>query len=217
MGCIISVKRGAKLLEFVKDYDMCLSLLHSSVFFRYLLPLIPDKKMEVFLEILKYTFPALLMLLLTYLILSNFVDNEDKRRIYQLRKKNQKNALPIRLQAFERLSLFLERITPSSLLVRHSSANLTVKQYQQVLLKAIRDEFEYNLSQQIYVSDEAWRMVVTAKSATVSIINNIAGKLPDNLPGVELSKKVLEETMEMNQFPTRAAINFLKQEIQSDF
>ena len=173
--------------------------------------------MEVILEILKYTFPALLMLLLTYLILSNFVENEEKRRVYQLRKKNQKNALPVRLQAFERLSLFLERITPSSLLVRHSSANLTVKQYQQVLLKSIRDEFEYNLSQQIYVSDGAWRMVVTAKSATVSIINNIAGKLPDNLPGVELSKKVLEETMEMNQFPTRAAINFLKQEIQADF
>ena len=173
--------------------------------------------MEVFLEILKYTFPALLMLLLTYLILSNFVDNEEKRRMYSLRKANQKNALPVRLQAFERLSLFLERITPSSLLVRHSSANLNVKQYQQILLKAIRDEFEYNLSQQIYLTDEAWRMVVTAKSTTVSIINNIAGKLPDNLPAIELSKRILQETMNMNQFPTRAAINFLKQEIQSDF
>lgn len=175
------------------------------------------QRMEVFLEILKYTFPALLMLLLTYLILSNFVDNEEKRRMYSLRKANQKNALPVRLQAFERLSLFLERITPSSLLVRHSSANLNVKQYQQILLKAIRDEFEYNLSQQIYLTDEAWRMVVTAKSTTVSIINNIAGKLPDNLPAIELSKRILEETMNMNQFPTRAAINFLKQEIQSDF
>jgi len=172
--------------------------------------------MEVFLEILKYTFPALLMLLLTYLILSNFVDNEEKRRMYTLRKANQKNALPVRLQAFERLTLLLERITPSSLLVRHSSANLNVKQYQQILLKAIRDEFEYNLSQQIYLSDEAWRMVVAAKSTTVSIINNIAGKLPDNLPAIELSKRILEETMAMNQFPTRAAINFLKQEIQSD-
>ncbi len=173
--------------------------------------------MDVFLEILKYTFPALLMLLLTYLILSNFVDNEEKRRAYNLRKNSQKNALPLRLQAIERVTLFLERITPSSLLVRHSSANLTVKQYQSVLLKAIRDEFEYNLSQQIYVSEEAWRMVVTAKSATVSIINNIAAKLPQEAPGIELSKKVLEDTMDMNQFPTRTAINFLKKEIQSDF
>ena len=172
--------------------------------------------MEVFLEIIKYTFPALLMLLLTYLILSNFVDNEDKRRAYQLRKNNQKNALPVRLQAFERLSLFLERITPSSLLVRHSTANLTVKQYQGVLLKAIRDEFEYNLSQQIYISEEGWRMVVTAKSATVSIINNIAAKLDPKAPGFELSKKILEDTMDMQQFPTRTAINYLKKEIKND-
>jgi hypothetical protein len=174
-------------------------------------------QMDVFLEILKYTFPALLMLLLTYLILSNFVDNEEKRRAYSLRKNSQKNALPLRLQAIERITLFLERITPSSLLVRHSSVGLTVKQYQAILLKAIRDEFEYNLSQQVYVSEEAWRMVVTAKSATVSIINNIAAKLPADTAGLELSKKVLEDTMDMNQFPTRTAINYLKKEIQSDF
>jgi hypothetical protein len=130
--------------------------------------------MEVFLEILKYTFPALLMLLLTYLMLSNFLDNEENRRRYLLRKDVRKNALPYRLQAYERLSLFLERITPNSLLVRVPAKNLTAYEYQALLLKSIRDEFEHNLSQQIYISEEAWHMVVTAKSATVSIINKIA-------------------------------------------
>jgi hypothetical protein len=173
--------------------------------------------MEIFLEIIKYTFPALLMLLLTYLILSNFVENEEKRRSYELRKKNRKNAFPIRLQAFERLSLFLERITPSSLLVRVPSKNLNVKEYQSLLLKAIRDEFEYNLSQQIYVTEEAWRMVVMAKSATVSIINKYATSVDPKGPGVELSKKILEGTMDMNVFPTRSAINYLKHEIQREF
>ena len=173
--------------------------------------------MEVFLEILKFTFPALLMLLLTYLLLSSFVDNEEKRRNYELRKLNQKNALPMRLQSYERLSLFLERITPSSLLVRTSSKGLTVKEYQSVLLKTIRDEFEYNLSQQIYVSEEAWRLVVTAKSATVSIISKYASAVPADDPGVELSKKILESSMEMSTFPTRLAINYLKKEIQKEF
>ncbi len=172
--------------------------------------------MEIFLEILKYTFPALLMLLLTYLILSNFAENEEKRRNYELRKNNQKNAFPIRLQAFERLALFLERITPSSILVRIPAKNLNAKEYQTLLLKAIRDEFEYNLSQQIYVSEETWRMVVTAKSATVSIINKFASAVDPNAPGVELSKKILEGTMEMSIFPTRSAINYLKQEIQRE-
>jgi len=172
---------------------------------------------DVFLEILKYTFPALLMLLLTYLILTNFVENEENRRKYLLRKESQKSALPIRLQAFERLSMFLERITPSNLLVRVSSKGLNVRDYQALLLKTIREEFEYNISQQIYVSEEAWRMVVTAKSATVSIINNLAATLPPELPAVELSKKILEKTMEMNVFPTRSAIHYLKQEVHHEF
>jgi len=85
-----------------------------------------------------------------------------------------------------------------------------------LLLKAIRDEFEYNLSQQIYVTEEAWRMVVTAKSATVSIINKFASAVDPKAPAVELSKKILEGTMEMNVFPTRSAINYLKQEIQRE-
>lgn len=181
------------------------------------IPRIDFCDMEVFLEILKYTFPALLMLLLTYLILSNFVDNEENRRRFLIRKESQKNLMPVRLQAFERLALFLERITPSNLLVRVSSKGLSVKDYQAVLLITIRDEFEYNISQQIYVSEEAWRMVVTAKSATVSIINNIASTIDPSLPGVELSKKILEKTMEMNVFPTRSAISFLKQEVHRDF
>ncbi len=122
----------------------------------------------------------------------------------------------MRLQAFERLSLFLERITPSSLLVRIQSKDLNVQEYRILLLKAIREEFEYNLSQQIYVSEEAWRMVVTAKSATVSIVNNHAAKLDPKASGYELSKRILEGAMEMSIFPTRSAINFLKKEIQRD-
>lgn len=173
--------------------------------------------MEIFLEILKYTFPALLMLLLTYLMLSNFSESEQNRRAYQLRKETQKQALPVRMQAFERLVLFLERISPSSLMVRTPAKGLTVNEYQALLLKTIRTEFEYNLSQQIYVTEESWQMVVTAKSATVSIINKIASQIDPNAPGIELSKKVLEHTMEIGTFPTRNAIHFLKNEVSHNF
>lgn len=173
--------------------------------------------MEIFLEILKYTFPALLMLLLAYLMLSNFTENEENRRAYFIRKEAQKQALPIRMQAFERITLFLERITPNSLLVRTPAKGLTASEYQSLLLKAIRNEFEYNLSQQIYVSEEAWQMVVTAKSATVSIVNRVAAQLPSDATGVDLSKKILEHAMELGTFPTRNAIHFLKNEAYREF
>ena len=173
--------------------------------------------MEVFLEILKYTFPALLMLLLTYLMLSNFLDNEENRRIFLLKKEVRKSAMPIRLQAFERITLFLERITPNNMLIRIPANRLTCFEYQTLLLQTIRTEYEHNLSQQVYMSEEAWRMVVAAKSATVSIINKIAGELGPEATGLELSKRILEHTMEIGTFPTKNAIHFLKTEVKHEY
>jgi hypothetical protein len=173
--------------------------------------------MEILLEIIKFGLPAILMLILTYLMLSNFMENEERRRLYFLKKETQKSALPVRLQAYERISLFLERISPNSLMVRVPAKGLTVKEYQTLLLKTIRDEFEYNLSQQIYMSDEAWQLVVTAKSATVSIINKVANDLDPKLPGVELGRRVLEHAMTLSAFPTKGALHFLKEEARREF
>ena len=173
--------------------------------------------MDVFLEILKYTFPALLMLLMTYLMLSNFLDNEENRRKFLLKREVRKNSLPIRLQAYERITLFLERITPNSLLVRIPAQTMNCYEYQTLLLHTIRNEFEHNLSQQVYISEEAWRISVTAKSATVSIINKIAGDLGREATGLELSKKILQHTLEIGTFPTRSAIHFIKTEVRQEF
>jgi hypothetical protein len=172
--------------------------------------------MEAFLEIIKYTLPALLVVLITYLMLSNFMDNEEKRRSYLLRRETRKASLSYKLQAYERISLFLERITPNSLLVRVPAKKLEVRDYHVLLLKSIRDEYEYNLSQQIYLSDDAWRQVVHAKSATVGILNKMVQECRPDEPGVNLSKKVLNYAMELETFPTRQALTFLKSELRSE-
>lgn len=173
--------------------------------------------MDVVFEILKYALPSIFLLILCYMMLSNFMENEEKRRSYFLKKETQKSALPIRLQAYERLSLFLERITPDRLLVRLHSQNLNAKQYQAVLVETIRSEFEHNLSQQIYVSDEAWKLIVDAKSATVGIINNISNEFDTKAEGLELRKAILNKTLEMESFPTKRALRFLKAEVKRDF
>lgn len=173
--------------------------------------------MDVFIEILKYALPSIFLLLLCYMMLTNFMENEEKRRSYFLKKETQKSALPVRLQAYERLSLFLERITPDRLLVRLHSQNLTAKQYQNLLTETIRTEFEHNLSQQIYISDEAWKLVVDAKSATVGIINNISNEFNDEDDGMKLRKAILNHVMEMEQFPTKRALRLLKAEVKRDF
>ena len=173
--------------------------------------------MEFFLEIIKYALPSILLLIMSYMLLTNFFDNEEKKRVYSIRKSSRKEAMPLRLQAVERLVLFMERITPNNLLVRIPSTGLNVEEYQSLLIKSIRQEFEYNLTQQVYLSEEAWSMVVAAKSSTIGLINKIAGEMEPMQPGVDLSKRILNYALSLDAFPTKKAVAFLKREIRQEF
>jgi hypothetical protein len=173
--------------------------------------------MEAFIEILKYTFPAVLMLLLTYLLLSNFVDNEEKRRQFYLRKDLNKRALPMRFQAFERLTVFLERITPNQLVLRVKPGNMSLGAYRKTLVDSIRQEYEYNISQQVYISDKSWNNVVSAKSQVVSMINKVTAEMDENASAGDLSRKLIELEMTGDIFPTKAAILLLKHEAARNF
>jgi hypothetical protein len=173
--------------------------------------------MDVFLDTFRFVFPSLLILIAVYLMMSSYFDNEDRRRRGELRAQNQRQALPLRLQAYERLALFLERISPNSLVVRVKSGSLSNAEYLLLLQKSIRDEYEHNLSQQIYVSDEVWDYVTTAKSATVSLLNTVSAQLDPEASGAELSKALLGAAMELKQLPTQAALKHLKAEVAYEF
>lgn len=173
--------------------------------------------MDVFLDTFRFVFPSLLILIAVYLMMSSYFDNEDRRRRAELRAQNQRQALPLRLQAYERLALFLERISPNSLVVRVKSGSLSNAEYLLLLHKSIRDEYEHNLSQQIYVSDEVWDYVTTAKSATVSLLNTVSAQLDPEASGAELSKALLGAAMELKQLPTQAALKHLKAEVAYEF
>jgi len=97
--------------------------------------------------------------------------------------------------------------------MRVSAPGMTASQLQSALTSAIRSEFEHNLSQQIYMSPQAWEVVRNARSNTIKIINNEAEKLKGDAPGLELSKQLLGKVMELDQEPTRAAIDYIKGEV----
>jgi len=173
--------------------------------------------MDAFIEIIKYTIPAALMLLLTYLLLSNFVDNEEKRRQFYLRKDLNKKSLPMRFQAFERLTVFLERITPNHLVLRVKPGNMPLGAYRKILVDTIRQEYDYNVSQQVYISDKSWNSIVSAKSQVVSMINQVSAEMDENATAADLSRKLIELEMTGDIFPTKAAILLLKHEAARNF
>ena len=173
--------------------------------------------MEVLLEILKYTIPSLIVFGTSYLIIKSFIDNDQKKRVLEIRLANQKTITPIKLQAYERLTLFLERISPESLVVRVMDPKMTAGFLQQALLKTIRAEFEHNLSQQIYISNNAWLVIKSAKENVIKLINNAGDKVDKKAPAFELSKIIIESTINNNANPTQAAIDFLKNEVNNYF
>ncbi len=169
--------------------------------------------METLYEILKIVLPAILVLLTAWIILRNMIRNDQNKRRYELIMQGSQIVTPIRLQAYERIVLFLERISMESLLLRVSTPDMTAGQLQTALLSAIRNEFEHNLSQQIYMSPQAWEVVKNARSNTIKIINSVAEKVKPNAPAIEFSKMLLEKVMELDKEPTRVAIDFIKGEL----
>ena len=173
--------------------------------------------MEIFLEILKFTLPSLIMLIAVYYVVGGFLRNSEKRQKLKIIRGNQKLITPIRLQAYERLVLLLERISPESLVMRANYPVKTCEQLHTELLQTIRAEFDHNLSQQLYVTVEAWNSVRNAKNYTVALINNAAKGMDKHAPAIELSRKIIDMTMDLEQFIAEKAIIELKREIQQIF
>ena len=122
---------------------------------------------------------------------------------------------PIRLQAYERLILLMERITPSELVMRYAGHGGSVADLQLLLLSAIRAEMEHNYTQQLYVSGEAWNYVITARNGVSAIINQAAAALQPEEPAMALSKKIIELAAAESSSATLTAVKMLKQEAQS--
>jgi hypothetical protein len=169
--------------------------------------------MEIVTDILKITIPALLVMLTAWMVMRNMIKNDQEKRRQESILQNSRTVTPIRLQAYERIVLFLERISLESLIVRVSNADMSAGQLHTAMLNAIRSEFEHNLSQQIYMSPQAWEVVRNARSNMIKIINSEVEKMPANSTGMALSKKLLERIMELEKEPTRAAIDYLKGEV----
>ncbi len=169
--------------------------------------------METLADILKITIPALIVFFTAWLLLRNMIRNDQDKRKQELILQNSRTVTPIKLQAYERIVLYLERISLESLLVRVSSKDMTAAQLHATLLNTIRSEFEHNLSQQIYMSQQAWEVVRNARSNTIKIINSEADKMVADSSGMALSKQLLEKIMELEKEPTRAAIEYIKNEV----
>jgi hypothetical protein len=170
-------------------------------------------EVDKILELLLYTIPAVITGLVAYYFFKEHTKNEEGRRKYLINKELQVNSLPIRLQAYERMTLFLERIKPSKLLLRTSPNSSNKEDYESLLIATIDQEFEHNLTQQIYISDECWNIITAAKNTTIQLIRK-ANMLDKTETADKLREVILTEMME-KQAPSDTALSYIKNEVSN--
>lgn len=163
------------------------------------------------IELLSYTFPAIVTGAVAYYFFDLHTKNEEGRRHYLLQKEAQKNALPLRLQAYERMSLYMERINPAKLLIRITPISENKNDYENYVIAQIEQEFEHNLTQQIYMSDECWTIIVTAKNATIQMIRK--ANMSDRVDSADKLREVILSDLMEKQSPSNAALAYIKNEV----
>ena len=167
------------------------------------------------LEILKYTIPALIVLISSHLIVKKFLVSEMQRKQLAIFSDSQDITLRLRLQAYERLVLFIERITPGQLIPRVYDASTTVQDLQQAIIFNIRAEFEHNLAQQIYVSKNVWETVKNVKEQEINMTISVAKTLSPDVPAKELHARILDIILKANQeLPTDVALHIINEEVK---
>lgn len=148
--------------------------------------------LSVVLEIIKISIPALIVFATVYYVLQAYLDKQYQLKVLEFKQKQQDTTIPLRLQAYERLSLFCERIAIPSLLLRLQENEQSAAALRVAMLLTIQQEFEYNITQQVYVSEQLWQIIKISKDDTVDLINGIAERVDPKAPSKELAGMMLK-------------------------
>jgi len=173
--------------------------------------------MDILLQLALIILPAGGIFLTVSLFLKRQSEKEVRHLQIELRKERQNFFLPSRVESYQRAVLLLERIHPNSLVMRLHNPILTAKMFQSDLLKAIREEYDHNVAQQIFVSLNGWKMVKDSKEETIKIINLAGNKMGPIASSTDLAGKIFEIVGEVGTLPTEIAVDYLKKELQELF
>ncbi|WP_291778854.1 hypothetical protein [Cecembia sp.] len=173
--------------------------------------------MEFIADLLKIILPAGLVIYGMYLTIMSFLKKEREKMVVELKTQNTQTILPIRLQAGERLCLLLERITPNNLVRRINSPEYTARELYSQLLHEVREEFNHNLSQQVYFSDETWESVRRAVESVITLINTGMQDMGAESRGIDLAKKIFQLSLDQKNDAIQYALKHVKDEIRVFF
>jgi len=172
---------------------------------------------DYLLDILKFTLAGIGTVYAAFYLIKPHLDKTESLQLMELKKTVSNQTLPLRLQAYERIVLFIERVNPASMLLRLHSTGLSAAELHSIVANEIRNEFQHNITQQIYVSSRAWAVVNRVKDDTLSIVTNAVKALPETATGLDLSKTVLGHLSHLQDNPYDIALQIVKEDMEALF
>ena len=148
--------------------------------------------MTTILEIIKITVPALIVFLTVYFLFKKFLEGQERMKMLEIKQAHQQTSTPMRMQAYERLSLFCERISIQNLVLRLDKEGMNTAQFQLSLLLAIQQEYEHNITQQVYVSEQLWQIIKMAKDDTVNFVSLVAESVSPKADAIAFANQLME-------------------------
>lgn len=173
--------------------------------------------MEPIYDLAKVLLPAAIFLYGMYLLVRSFINRDIELRKLEVRSRAIETILPNRIQAYERICLLLERISPQNMLLRLNTPGIPAREFHRMLLDEIRNEYNHNVSQQIYMSEDVWNLVKNAKEDLIIQINEASQAMSPEATGLDLAKKIFELAMDKKIDPMGHALSEVKREIQQTF
>ncbi|MBT3648779.1 MAG: hypothetical protein HN542_11120 [Flavobacteriales bacterium] len=166
------------------------------------------------IEIIITLIPAAAIVGVVYVMLKQYFDNQEKKQQQEWNEKRRKEYLPMQIQAYERFILYLERIHPERLVFRNNKPGMSARLLQADMLKIMREEFDHNLAQQLYISSAGWESVKAAREETFKILNKAAENVHKDSDSMAYSTSILELCGKLDKLPTELAIEILKKEFR---
>jgi hypothetical protein len=196
---IFSLRQWIKLIEYAYIY--------------HLFYVIDMNVIQQILEILKYILPSIVVLIASAYIVNKFLIKEIERKQMAIFQQNSEKSMQMRLQAYERLTIFIERIRPMNMISKLYSKEATAQDLQLAMVQTIRAEFEHNISQQLYVSHQVWQTINAVKEQEITMLNRVGSSLPMGAPAADLIKAISERVIQQEEdAPTAIALEALNKE-----
>ena len=169
------------------------------------------------LDILKYTVAGIGIIYIAFYLFKPYLDKGQNLQALELKKAISGQTLPLRLQAYERLILFIDRINPSNLLIRLNGNGYSAAELHSIILTEVRTEYQHNVTQQIYVSSQAWSVLKRTNDDTINLVNNAIKAMPDNATGLDFGRVLLTHLSKLEEDPYDIATNLVRKDLEHIF